>query len=437
MEMQNRKRKIKLVIVIICLVLAALCVSLFYDVFAKQETGAESMEQQVELDLVYAYQNAQWSSAVEKTVESFEKAYPEIKVNCEVSYEDKVYEDVLSKKIARDELGDIVQMKTPQAYAASGILGVISEDVSDLVTSVYTYQGKVYGVGAVQATTGIIYNKEMFEKYGLQEPTTYDEFLDLCRKLKWWGVTPIGVGGDDLWHMEYWVNHFFRTDVLSVNEDWLKDCLEGTVSWEDTQPIAMLRHLDGLFGSGFVNKNWLTTSDTSLTYKMSEGEIAMVYTGPWTAAAIQKLNPDMRLGWFYVPDEQGMVYAGDNRDTFWSVTSSCEQDPEKYEAAMKFLTFFYSQENYTALCRNTCTFPLTKADIIYKTNEIQEDVFESFCGADSQISIYIGNEDTPQEFEKIMLLIVEDVLAGKLTVEEGAAKIQETWEQLLAQGEKS
>ena len=42
----------------------------------------------------------------------FEKKYPNIKVNYEVNYEDKVYEDILIKKIARNELGDIVQLKT-------------------------------------------------------------------------------------------------------------------------------------------------------------------------------------------------------------------------------------------------------------------------------------------------------------------------------------
>ena len=43
---------------------------------------------------------------------NFEKKYPNIKVNYEVNYEDKVYEDILIKKIARNELGDIVQLKT-------------------------------------------------------------------------------------------------------------------------------------------------------------------------------------------------------------------------------------------------------------------------------------------------------------------------------------
>lgn len=139
---------------------------------------------------------------------------------------------LLTEKIARNELGDIVQLKMPLGYAKSDTLGEISEDVANQVSSVYTYIGKTYGVGAVQATSGILYNKQLFAKYHLSEPKTWNDFLRICRTLRANGVTPIGVGGSDLWHMEYWVNHFFRVDVLSGNENWLQDCAVGRASWD-------------------------------------------------------------------------------------------------------------------------------------------------------------------------------------------------------------
>ena len=78
MEMQNRKRKFKVVIVIICLVLAALCVSLFYDVFTKQEIEAENVEQQAELNLVHVGDNRDtfWpvTSSCEQDPEKYEAA---------------------------------------------------------------------------------------------------------------------------------------------------------------------------------------------------------------------------------------------------------------------------------------------------------------------------------------------------------------------------
>ena len=183
MKMRDRYKRTMLIVGIIILitVLLSICGTLLYDSMKnrqkKDESGAET--QQTEIKLVYAYQNPQWNSAIESTVRSFEEEYPNIKVNYEVNYEDKVYEDILIRKIARNELGDIVQLKTPGTYASSDTLGEISEDVAELVKSSYEIDGKVYGVGAVEATSGIIYNKKIFENYGLEVPQTYAEFLDL------------------------------------------------------------------------------------------------------------------------------------------------------------------------------------------------------------------------------------------------------------------
>ena len=430
--MKEGHKRILIIVAIIVLVsiLIALCGTLFYDSMRNKESARTSKEKenQIEIELVYAYQNPQWNSAIEATVRNFEELYPNIKVNYEVNYQDKVYEDILIKKIARDELGDIVQLKTPRMYASSDILGNISEDVTDLVKYTYEVDGNVYGVGAVESTSGIIYNKEIFEKYHLEIPQNYDEFLNVCKVLKKRGITPIGVAGSDLWHMEYWVNHFFRTDVLSENSNWLSECTAGNVSWTDPEPMKMLTDLSGLFEAGYVNEDWQTTRDGNLPYKMAEGEIAMMYTGPWTSFAIQKLNADMELGWFYVPDEKGVTYAGDNLDTFWSVTKACESDPKRYEAAMTFLKYFYSEDNYTLVCESICGFPLTKEWIATAGVKFQEETEREFLSSDEQISTYIGDENTPVEFEKGMLLLLRGELSGELSVEETANSLQQLWE---------
>ncbi len=428
--MDDRWKQIKIVIVVLCIGLIGLCSSLVYDMMTNRSraTDGKTTEDPVELTVVYAFQNTQWDAAVEALIEEFEEAYPNITINIEVSYEDQVYEDILSKKIARNELGDIVQLKTPEAYAAMGLLGEVSDEVAALVSSVYTYDDTVYGVGAVESTWGVLYNKSVFEMYGLEEPENYADFLEICQTLVDNGRTAIGLGGSDLWHLEYWTNHFFHSDVLSTDANWLKNCSLGEVSWNDAAGLAMLTHISDLIASGYVDENWLTTTDTSLAYKMSNGRMVLLYTGPWTAAAIESINENMQLGWFYVPDEDGVVYATDNLDTFWSVTAECAADEEKYEAAMTFLEYFYSDEVYAQFCATSCTFPLTDVEVAYEEGSVYEDAWNSFQAADERVSVYIGNEDTPEEFEKGMLEIVREVMSGTYTVTEGLEMIQELWE---------
>ncbi len=137
----------------------------------------------------------------------------------------------------------------------------------------------------------------------------------------------------------------------------------------------------------------------------------------------------MDLGWFYVPDESGTIYATDNLDTYWSVTAECAADEEKYEAAMTFLAWFYSDEVYTQLCETAGTFPLTDTEVNYEEGSVLQDAWEAFCKADERVSIYIGNEDTPEDFEKSMLELVRKIMNGEYPVEEGLQLIQDAWEQ--------
>ncbi len=430
-----------MIVALIVMLLAIVCmgISLRQERMQKKKhiEKGKSDSQVVELDLTYAYQNPQWNSAIEKLIRDFENDHPDIKVNYEIQYEDRVYEDILTEKIARDELGDVVQLKSPNVYAENGILSPLTDEIGNLSDCVYEWKGSVYGVGAVETTSGIVYNRDLFVRYGLKEPESWEEFLAVCEQLKAHGITAVGVGGSDLWHMEYWVNHFFRTDVLSGNETWLSDCKEGTVSWTDAAPKQMMLHLRELFVHGYVNKDWQTTTDGSLTYKMSEGEVAMIFTGPWTASAIEKLKDDMELGWFLLPGEDGRIYTADNLDTFWAVTAECKEDPAVYEAAMAFLHYFYDPEHYLKICQEITALPLIQTPRRFEETALQKDVLESFRAADVRQRVYIGNEDTPEDFEKSMLIITEKMLAGEYPVEEALEKIQISWEKSVNQEGKS
>ena len=96
---------------------------------------------------------------------------------------------------------------------------------------------------------------------------------------------------------------------------------------------------------------------------------------------------------------------------------------------MTFLDYFYSQDVYRELCEDSDAFPLTEAEVPYEDGSLPGDAWKDFEEADRKISTYIGNEDTPQGFEKQMLEIVQQVLGGACSVEEGLEQIQWTWEQ--------
>lgn len=387
----------------------------------------------VTITLVYAYQNAQWNQGIQTIAEEFNKTHADIAVDVQVQYEDKVYEDILAKLQARGEMGDVIQIKTPGRYTKEGLLAPIPAELTGLLDETYRYEGEDYGLLAVGHTNGILYNRDIFERCGLTKPQTYGEFLQICETLSDHGVTPVGVAGAELWHLEFWVNHFFRNDVLSENENWLADCGAGKVRWQDEGPVRMLSHLQQLLTSGYVNEDWPVKQDGNLAYSMSQGEVAMIYTGSWTALEVQKLNPSLSLGWFFVPDEGGNVIVSENKDVYWCITKQCGEDEARYRAACEFLGYFYSDDVYTSLCESIYAFPVTAEKAVIARDEIQLEMKEGFSGDQRHMSFYIGDDNTPQGFETALLTEIVALGERRRTVAEVAVRLDELWEKYREQ----
>lgn len=399
------------------------------------ETPVAETAPPVTLNLVYAYQNSQWNACVEEVIRRFEAAHPEIDVVYEIRYEDVVYEDTLNKLAARNELGDVVQLKEPYGYAESGIIAPLPADLARQVSTRCELDGETYAVGALGSTTGIVYNRALFDRYGLEEPNSYGAFLALCQELRDRGVTPLGVGGKDLWHLEYWVNHFLRADVLSREPDFLALCETGERDWGDPLVTDMLTHLSALFRLGYVDDRWQSTPDGALAYHMVEEEIAMAYSGPFLASDIQALDGGMELGWFYVPNEAGQVVAGESLDVFWAVTAGCARDATRYEAAVTFLNFFYSDGVYEQFCA-AMSGRSTLSDVgrgLYPPTGVVDQVEVALTAADQRQSAYIGDEHTPTGFEKRLLNLLAELCGGRYTVAQAQALAQTYWEQCARQ----
>jgi raffinose/stachyose/melibiose transport system substrate-binding protein len=391
--------------------------------------AAQETVSPVVLKLDYAYQNPQWDEQVEQTIKAFEEENPDVRIQYDPAYSSRVYEDTLIKKIALSELGDIVQLKNPAPYVEAGLIGTLPESLAQNLTYCYEEKGSVYGAGAVRATSGILYNQELFDRLHLNPPKNYKEFLAICETLNQNGITPIAVGGGDLWHMEYWINHFFREKVLTKNPDWLKDAETGKASWADPEITEMIEALTGLFSSGYINADWRSTTDLQTADLLAKGEAAMVYTGPWTAQTVQKMNPSFQAGWFFLPDEEGTTVAADNQDVYWAVWADWQADEARYEAALRFLEYFYSKENYSRVLNGTVTSSAVEGMDAAETTEFRTKVWADFAAADERITAYIGDADTPQNFEKELLLALETSMGGDLSKKKVQSKLTDSWEE--------
>jgi raffinose/stachyose/melibiose transport system substrate-binding protein len=173
-----------------------------------------------------------------------------------------------------------------------------------------TFNGKVYGVPNSGAQPVVfLYNKDLFTKYHLTPPTTWNELLQIVGQLKQKGVLPIALGGADKWpdlmYEEYLVDRVggpsaFDAVVAKQPNAWSNPAF--------IKANTMIQQLvsAGAFGNNFASVSYDTGQTTALLYT---GKAAMELMGVWEFGTIDSSSPDFissgKLGWFPFPAVEG------------------------------------------------------------------------------------------------------------------------------------
>ena len=127
-------------------------------------------------------------------------------------YENEQYKTKLTTLMASNAVPDIFftwELSYLQPFVEGGkvadITSYLEEDqewknsFADGTLDLLAYDGKNYGVPTQKSLCVMFYNKQIFEENGVEVPTTYEEFLDVCQTLKDNGVTPMTMCGTDAW----------------------------------------------------------------------------------------------------------------------------------------------------------------------------------------------------------------------------------------------
>ena len=108
-------------------------------------------------------------------------------------------------RFAAGDIPDIMIGKAQdvQVYAKTGNLGTISskcrEKIVEEALGSVTVDGEMYGMPYNAWYQGVIYNKNIFEIYGLAPPSTMEELQDITHTLKQAGIVPFAAHFQESW----------------------------------------------------------------------------------------------------------------------------------------------------------------------------------------------------------------------------------------------
>ncbi|GIP57684.1 ABC transporter substrate-binding protein [Paenibacillus woosongensis] len=318
---------------------------------------------------------------------------PHIKIKDLSETTSSAYLDWLKTKDAVGEFPDLVEMRDTEVFADAGKIVELPADLLDLFEAPPEVDGKVWNAPMqVNAPQGIIYSKKAYADAGVTElPKTYDEFIEIQEKLKATGISPIVVGGKDIFHMGFWVNKFLIDAVYAEDPDWNSKRTAQQASFTEDKVVRAMTDFKDLFQK-YVDKGWLSTGDNQTASILVSGKAAQLYSGTWMFTQIAEADPNFEFGFYAVPDREGKINViGLPSPAGWSISTEASQDADKVEAIKEFIRFFFEPENYSNYLASINAIPSTKAEVTYETSEQMQVALDLIADPTVNKSLAINN----------------------------------------------
>mgnify|MGYP002402396026 CR=1 FL=1 len=292
--------------------------------------------------------------------ENFMKLHPNIRVN----YKFVQTPESLDFGLLSNELPDIFYVqgnKTTKMseLARNGYLLPLDEYEFDLsrfpdeAVQYGTVDGKLYSsLPAFLDTKLVYYNKDIFRKYDLSPPRTWDEFLSLLDALASRGVTPISMPGTE-YKERSWLSYVLMALFAHDKSAALMNDVPG-IRLTDPEFVQGLQTFRDFAEKGYFGSNYVTQDRVGWQLSFTNGNAAMIVDGSWNNLLYE--NSGVNLGKFYVPDQDGLriVPVSHNNWTTYSVSKNTKYPKQ----AVQYLKYLNSREVQQLMGEETGMIPI-------------------------------------------------------------------------------
>lgn len=327
--------------------LTALCLLLPLAAFA-ENLGLDDAARETLANELYANYGKDISGTIEfyqqkpeieewydEAIALFMELYPNITVEQNVQSDAS---DVLRVRAASGEFTDVwLYWPTDFIFAsfqASGLLMDVSDEPfvqysGEGAQILYNFDGNMYGVPIAMNCAGLVCNVGLFEKYGLELPTTWDEYMNVCQKFKEVGMEPLVInaktGGDLGVHMIY--GNFVTTDqVKAIARGELK--FSDLPGWSEAIDLILEEYT-------YAPGNAASTDYNDAVTNFATEQGAMYPSGNWILNSVEAINPGIKLVMVPMPAGEGYVTSG--IDVGLSIGANTKY-PEACKAFVNFLS---------------------------------------------------------------------------------------------------
>ncbi|TWK88249.1 putative ABC transporter substrate-binding protein YesO [Bacillus paralicheniformis] len=317
---------------------------------------------------VHVSDDSEEGKVYQKRVDAFNKKYASENVKAKIDFIPRSgngggYEDKVNAALTTNTLPDVITLDGPNtaAYAKSGVIAPLDEyikDQDDLLPSIKqqgTYQGKLYAIGVSESSVGIYYNKKMLKDAGVdlktlptvENPWTWDEFLELCKKLKnKYDKPAIDM---QLQSKDEMLTYALLPFVWSAGGDVLsKDGKKSEGVFNDKPTVAAMTFIQTMLKEGY-------TTRTPVKQAFETEKYPMKMSGVWTVTDMETNFPNVDYGvmpYPVSPKTKKLVSPSGS----WQFAMT--QTSENKEWSAKLVDWMTNKESNLELSRSIAALPV-------------------------------------------------------------------------------
>jgi len=161
-------------------------------------------------------------------------------------------------------------VRTTSMYDTNGVMG----------------SGKWYGVPNYAEYTMVFYNKDLFKKYGITEPKTFDELTAAMDKFVAKGVTPLANAGAEYMAQQY----LYQLALSKADRSWVDkyELYKGKTDFHDAAWTYAANTFADWVKKGYISKKSTSTKAEDAGVSWIQGKAPILFSGSWWYGRFQQ-----------------------------------------------------------------------------------------------------------------------------------------------------
>lgn len=328
-------------------------------------------------------------------------------------------------------LMDLTEELEGQSYEADAVwkdtfVPSLLENVQNMLKKSLGEKGLTsfnYGVPFTMTTVAAVYDKNVYKKLGLNEPETWEEFMNNCQVLKDNGYVPVSLVNDYIdWYPRMFWDQYCREE-LDADPDAFSD---GSMTFNSESVVKGLESYKELYDKGYFPENGLTANVETMQQMFIQGKLGQFLLPPSRLEYIVTNAPEaMDIASFVVPGIAGLPSRAIGGSSNIFAVSAATKHKEASVKLLKYLTSKTNFENndslkYTISGLSNVQTSDSLAELLKGFNEAANNGFTP--------DIYVPVNITSEMNTTVKSDLLPNYLSGNYSTEDVSNKLQELYD---------